>query len=400
MWCWDYEDGHRGYGLTFTIGRGNEVVCRGDLRPAHHWSSARTLEDFVAAPGAFWRTLTGDSNCAGSVPKRASSTSPWPPSSMRCGICMPESAGKPLWQAGLRVSPHSNRGLHRFPLPHRCPDARRSAGILEKQPPAKRRRMAQLRAEGIRRTPPRAGWLGYPDDKIRRLCREAVAEGWKHFKIKVGRDLAGRHPPLPHHPRRDRLGAPLMVDANQVWDVRQAIEWMRALAAVQAMVDRRAHLARTTCSAMRPFARAMEPPIGVATGEHGMNRVLFKQLLQARAISFCQIDSCRLGGRERECSRCCCWPRSSACRSARTPAASASANTSSTCRWSTSCAVSGAREDRVCEYVDHLHEHFTDPCRIRRGRYLAPEKPGYSTEMTSASLADYAFPGGRVWQAA
>jgi L-fuconate dehydratase len=241
-----------------------------------------------------------------------------------------------------------------------------------------------------------AGWLGYPVELVRRLSRRAVADGYGRLKIKVGRDLAddmrrGRAV-------RDELppGGALMLDANQVWDVGQAIESMAELAALQPLWieeptspdDVLGHAA---------IQRAIDP-IGVATGEHGANRVVFKQLLQAGAIRFCQLDACRLGGVNEVLAVLLLAAKFGV-------PVCPHAGGVGLCEYVQHISVfdyirvAGSLEGRMLEFVDHLHEHFVDPVRMRDGRYLAPARPGYSVEMKAESLAAYEFPRGRAWQA-
>jgi L-fuconate dehydratase len=237
-----------------------------------------------------------------------------------------------------------------------------------------------------------AGWLGYTDDQLRSLCREAIAAGWTHFKIKVGADLADdiRRCTII----REEIGdLTLMMDANQRWDVGEAIENMRHLAQFNPLWieeptspdDVLGHAA---------IARAIEP-IGVATGEHCQNRVIFKQLLQAHAIRFCQIDSCRLGG-VNEILAVLLMARKfgvPVCPHAGGVGLCEHVQHLSIFDY---IAVSASLEDRILEYVDHLHEHFIDPVRMHAGRYMPPHLPGYSIEMKLDSLDAYEFPNGRA----
>ncbi|MBN8248562.1 MAG: fuconate dehydratase, partial [Verrucomicrobia bacterium] len=222
-------------------------------------------------------------------------------------------------------------------------------------------------------------------------------EGWTHLKVKVGRDLEDDRRRLALI--REEIGweRHLMVDANQVWDVPQAIAWMRELAPYRPLWieeptspdDVLGHAAIT---------RALEPlGIGVATGEHGMNRVLFKQLMQARAIAFCQLDACRVGGVNENLAILLLAAHFDV-------PVCPHAGGVGLCEFvqhlamADFVAVGGTWQGRICEYVDHLHEHFTDPCRVTRGRYLAPKRPGFSTEILPESRARYAFPRGAAWQ--
>ena len=218
-----------------------------------------------------------------------------------------------------------------------------------------------------------------------------------HEHLVVGRNLADDIRRLTII--REEIGweRKLMVDANQVWDVPQAIGWMQELARFQpwwieeptSPDDVLGHAA---------IARAMEPfGIGVATGEHGMNRILFKQLMQARAIAFCQIDSCRLGGVNENLAVLLLAAKFGV-------PVCPHAGGVGLCEFVQHLSmvdfisVSGTWEGRVCEFVDHLHEHFIDPCSVKHGRYLAPQLPGYSTEMVPASRATFAYPQGAAWQ--
>jgi len=239
-----------------------------------------------------------------------------------------------------------------------------------------------------------AGWLGYPDDKIRRLCRDGMAQGWSHFKIKVGRDLQDDLRRLGVVRREIGPDRKLMLDANQVWDVGQAIAWMRQLARFDpwwieeptSPDDVLGHAA---------IARAIAP-IGVATGEQCQNRVMFKQLMQAGAIRFCQIDSCRLGGVNEVLAVLLLAAKFGV-------PVCPHAGGVGLCEYVQHLAifdyiaVSASLEDRIVEYVDHLHEHFVDPVVIRDGRYMAPTAAGYSITMRPESLAAYAHPDGTAW---
>jgi len=243
-----------------------------------------------------------------------------------------------------------------------------------------------------------AGWLGYPDDKIRRLCREALEQGFKHIKIKVGRSLdddVRRCQIIREEIGNDNF---LMVDANQVWDVNEALEWTKSLERfhplwIEEPTSPDDVLGHAT------IARALEGTgIGVATGEMVQNRVVFKQLLQAGAISYCQIDACRLGGVNEVLSvlLMCAKFGIPVCPHAGGVGLCEYVQHLSMFDY---IAVSGSLEGRVTEYVDHLHEHFLEPCVIQNGRYMPPLEPGYSIEMKPQSLEQYAFPHGPVWAA-
>jgi L-fuconate dehydratase len=266
--------------------------------------------------------------------------------------------------------------------------------MLTRQERSKSEREARLLREAYPAYTTSAGWIGYSDDRIRQLCREALAEGWTHFKVKVGaspEDDAARVGLV-----RGEIGPAnkLMIDANQRWDVGEAIDRVRALARFDLLWieeptspdDVLGHAA---------IARAVRP-IGVATGEHAQNRIIFKQLLQANAIDFCQIDSCRLGGVNENLAVILMAAKFGVPLCPHAGGVGLCELVQHLSMFDFLC-VSGRMEDRVTEFVDHLHEHFVDPCVIRRARYVAPMAPGYSSEIRPESRAAYAFPGGPVW---
>jgi L-fuconate dehydratase len=240
-----------------------------------------------------------------------------------------------------------------------------------------------------------AGWLGYPDEEIRRLCREGVDAGWSHFKIKVGRDVEDdvRRCGLV----REEIGPErkLMVDANQIWSVDEAMEWMKALAPFDPWWIEEPTSPDDVLGHAR-IARAVAP-VGVATGEQCQNRILFKQLMQADAIRFCQIDACRLGGVNEVLAVLLMAAKFGV-------PVCPHAGGVGLCEYVQHLAVfdylcvSASLENRVVEYVDHLHEHFVDPVIMRNGRYTLPQAPGYSITMKAESLAEYAYPNGPVWR--
>ena len=287
------DGAHEGHGLAFTIGRGNEI-CVAAIAALRPLVVGRTLESFTANMGAFWRHITGDSQLRWIGPEKGAIHLATAAVVNAVWDLYAKVEGKPLWKLLADFTPEQLVSCidFRYLTDALTPDE--ALGILRRWAPTRGEREAELRREGYPAYTTSAGWLGYDDEKLRRLCREAIVGGWNHLKIKVGRDL-------PDDIRRatiirEEIGwdRKLMVDANQVWDVPQAIEWMEELARFDpwwieeptSPDDVLGHAA---------IAEAVAP-IGVATGEHCQNRVVFKQLMQARAIRFCQIDACRLGG--------------------------------------------------------------------------------------------------------
>ena len=291
----DHPSGTEGHGLTFTIGRGTEIVVAAvhALRPL---VVGQPLAAFTSAPGAFWKHLTGDSQLRWIGPEKGAIHLATAAVVNALWDLWAKLERKPLWKLLSDLTPAQIVELvdWRYLTDALTPDE--ALASLERLAPTRAAREAEMLRDGYPAYTTSAGWLGYSDEKIQRLCREGIAAGFTHFKIKVGVDLADdqRRAAIV----RATIGEQrtLMIDANQRWDVPQAISWTKALAAFRPLWieeptspdDVLGHAA---------IARALQPhAIGVATGEHCQNRVVFKQLLQARAISFCQIDSCRLGG--------------------------------------------------------------------------------------------------------
>jgi len=242
-----------------------------------------------------------------------------------------------------------------------------------------------------------AGWLGYSDDKLRRLLNEAVAEGYGHIKLKVGADLEDDKRRL--RIAREVIGwdTHLMIDANQVWDVPEAIDWVTQLAEFKPLWIEEPTSPDDVIG--HASIRRAVAPIGVATGEHGMNRVLFKQMFQAGAIDFCQLDSARLASVNEILAVYLMAEKFQipVCPHAGGVGLCELVQHLSIFDY---VAVSGSLEGRVTEFVDHLHEHFTDPCTVSNGHYAMPSKPGYSAEMVEESVATYSYPGGSYWREA
>ena len=391
----DRPDGLEGHGLTFTAGRGNEL-CVAAIRSLAPLVHGLTLEAITADMAGFWRRLTSDSQMRWVGPEKGVLHLATAAVVNAVWDLYAKSEGKPLWKLLVDMSPEQLVRCIDFRYITDALTPEQALAILRKHAPTRATREGELRRTGYPAYTTSAGWLGYPDEKIRRLCREGVARGWSHFKIKVGRDLADDI-------RRAGLvraeigpGRKLMLDANQVWDVQQAIAWIRELARFDpwwieeptSPDDVLGHAA---------IARAVAP-IGVATGEQCHNRVMFKQLMQADAMRFCQIDSCRLGGVNEVLAVLLLAAQFGV-------PVCPHAGGVGLCEYVQHLAifdyicVSASQEDRVVEYVDHLHEHFLEPVVIRDGRYLVPAAPGYSITMRPESLARYAYPEGPAWQA-
>lgn len=387
--------GLSGHGLTFTIGRGTEIVCEA-IKALTHLVVGRSLSEFSSCPGRFWRHLTGDSQLRWIGPEKGVIHLATAAVVNALWDLYAKSRQVPLWRLLCSLSPDELVACIDFRYLSDALTPDEAKVILEGKLGTRMRRIATLEAIGYPAYTTSAGWLGYSDEKIRRLCREGIAAGWNHFKIKVGRDLDDdiRRCRI----MREEIGwdRKLMVDANQIWDVPEAIGWMQRLAEFKpwwieeptSPDDILGHAA---------IARALEPlGIGVATGEHGMNRVLFKQLLQAKAISFCQIDSCRLGGVNEILAVYLMAEKHGVPVCPHAGGVGLCEYVQHLQMWDYVC-VSGSMENRLVEFVDHLHEHFRDPCVVQQGCYMPPKLPGYSIEMKTETLRDHLYPFGRVW---
>ncbi|MEV6103638.1 enolase C-terminal domain-like protein [Streptomyces sp. NPDC051940] len=382
-----------GYGFTFTIGRGNDVAAAA-IRALAPYVVGRPAPRTAADLGTVYRDLTHDSQLRWLGPEKgvmhmaagAVVNAAWDLAARR--------AGQPVWRFLAGMSPEELVGLvdFRYLTDALTPDE--ALEILRAAEPGRAERAARLLAEGYPGYATSPGWLGYDDGKLVRLAKEAVTDGFTQIKLKVGADL-------DDDVRRLRLareavgpGIRIAVDANQRWDVAEAVRWMQALAPFDpywieeptSPDDILAHAA---------IRRAQ--PARVATGEHVANRVMFKQLLQAGAVDVVQIDAARVAGVNENLAILLLAAKYGV-------PVCPHAGGVGLCELVQHLAmfdyvgVSGAWEDRAIEYVDHLHEHFEDPVVLRAGRYRAPEAPGFSARMLEDSVAAHRYPDGPVWQ--
>jgi L-fuconate dehydratase len=390
------DQGLEGHGLTFTNGRGNEICVAAARALARH-VVGRELPAITADFRGFYRALTVDPQLRWLGPEKgvlhmatgAVINAVWDLWAKR--------EGKPLWKLLVDLAPEQIVAAIDFSYISDVLTPEQALEALRSKAPGKPAREAELRRDGYPAYTTSTGWLGYPDEKVRRLCREAVAQGWTAFKMKVGQSLEDNERRAALMREEIGPGRTLMMDANQCWDVGEAIRQMKQLARfdpwwIEEPTSPDDVLGHAT------IAKAIAP-IGVATGEMCQNRVTFKQLLQADALRFLQVDSCRMGGVNEVLAVLLMA-------AAFGVAVCPHAGGVGLCEYVQHLAifdyvaVSGSLENRVCEYVDHLHEHFIDPCVIRNARYLAPTRPGYSISMKPASLDAYEFPGGAAWAGA
>jgi L-fuconate dehydratase len=385
-----------GHGLTFTIGRGNEV-CALAIDAFRTLVVGRDVREITADFAGFWRALASDSQLRWLGPEKGVIHLALAAIVNAVWDLWARIAGKPLWKLLADLTPREVVSCidFRYVLDALTPDE--ALEILERHALAKSERESSLLKTGYPAYTTSVGWFGYSDDRIRALCREALADGWTHFKVKVGgvpEDDARRVGLV-----RSEIGPAcrLMIDANQRWEIAEAIERVQALAQhdlwwIEEPTFPDDVLGHAT------IARGVAP-IRVATGEHCANRVLFKQLLQAGAIGVCQIDSCRLGGVNENLAVMLMAAKFGVpvCPHAGGVGLCEHVQHLSMFDY---IAISGTLQDRVIEYVDHLHEQFADPVVIRRGHYMPPTRPGYSTEILSASREAYRFPSGAAWRTA
>jgi L-fuconate dehydratase len=385
----DAGDGIEGHGLTFTIGRGNEL-CVAAERALSPLVVGCSLGEIAADMGAFWRRMVGDTQLRWVGPEKGVLHLATAAVVNAVWDLWAKVEGKPLWSLLADMSPEEIVRCVDFRYITDAITPEQALELLRRNEPTREGRVQQLVCDGYPAYTTSAGWLGYSDDKVRTLCREGVAAGWRHFKIKVGRDAAddARRAAIV----REEIGPDrqLMMDANQVWDVGEAIRSVRALAKfdpwwIEEPTSPDDVLGHAT------IARAIAP-IGVATGEHCQNRIMFKQLMQAKAIRFCQIDACRLGGVNEVIAVLLLAAHFGV-------PVCPHAGGVGLCEYVQHLAmfdyvsVSASMEDRIIEYVDHLHEHFVDPVIVRNSRYMPPSAPGYSITMRAESLSRYRYQG-------
>ena len=390
----DAADGLEGHGLAFTLGRGTEV-CVAAINALAPIVTGRTLEDITADMRGFWRAITGEQQLRWIGPEK--------------GVIHLASAAlinavwdlyakverKPLWKLLADMTPEQLVAAIDFRYISDALTPEEALAILKRLAPTRGAREAEMLRSGYPAYTTSAGWLGYSDEKLRALCREAVAAGWTHVKMKVGQrieDDVRRARIVREEIGQERI---LMMDANQVWEVGEAIENVTRLA------EFRPHWIEEPTSpddvlGHATIARAIAP-IKVATGEHCQNRVIFKQLFQADAIGFCQLDACRLGGLNEVLAVLLLAAKFGV-------PVCPHAGGVGLCEYVQHIsmfdyiAVSGTLENRVLEYVEHLHEHFLDPVLIRNGCYVAPTAPGWSITMRPESIREYEYPTGSAWR--
>ncbi|TDW19601.1 enolase C-terminal domain-like protein [Kribbella kalugense] len=389
----DAGDGLEGHGFAFTIGRGNDIQTTA-IEALRDYVVGLDLDATLDDLGGFWKSLVHDSPLRWLGPEKgvmhmaigAVVNAVWDLAAKRAGV--------PLWKLLSDLTPEQIVDLvdFRYLTDALTPDE--ALEILRAAKAGRPEREAVLRERGYPAYTTTPGWLGYDDAKLVRLCREAVADGFTQIKLKVGANL-------DDDVRRMRLAREavgpdirIAIDANQRWDVDEAIRWVGALAPYDVWWveeptspdDILGHAA---------IARAIAP-IKVATGEHVQNRIVFKQMLQAKSLSVLQLDSARVAGVNENIAILLLAAKFGVpvCPHAGGVGLCELVQHLSMFDY---VAVSGSMQDRVIEYVDHLHEHFLDPVVIRDGHYVAPVRPGFGAEMDAETLTDFRYPSGKIW---
>jgi L-fuconate dehydratase len=389
----DAPNGLTGHGLTFTIGRGTEVCVAAIDALLPHVVGA-TVEDLTADLGGLWRELVTDSQLRWLGPEKGVIHLATAAIVNAVWDLYAKLEGKPLWKLLVDMQPERLVSCIDFRYIDDTLTPDEALAILRRNEATKGEREQRLLAEGFPAYTTSAGWLGYPEESLPERAREALAAGFTHVKLKVGGDLGRdlRRARLV----RDAIGPEirLSLDANQAWGIEQAIEAIGVLSEVDPWWIEEPTSPDDVLGHRR--IRDAIAPVRVATGEHVQNRVVFKQLLQLGAIDVCQLDCCRLGGVNEVLAVTLLAAKFGVpiCPHAGGVGLCEYAQHVSMFDY---VAVGATFDDRVCEFVDHLHEHFVDPVRVVRGRYLAPTTPGYSIEIRPESLSEFAFPDGEHW---
>ena len=384
-----------GHGLTFTLGRGTEVVCAA-IKALLPLVVGKSLLDIYTDFGGFWHSLTCESQLRWIGPEKG--VIHLAVAAVINGLwdLWGKIEGKPIWQLLSDMMPQDIVSLVDWSYLSDVLTKEEAVEILQNKFNTRQERVRELEANGYPVYITSAGWLGYTDAVVKKKLHEAMGQGFHMFKMKVGQDVERDR--QRSRLIRDVIGPniPLMMDANQCWDVGEAIEHMKQLAEFKPLWieeptspdDILGHL--KIAQALRPLG------IGIATGEHCHNRVMFKQFLESGAMDFCQIDSCRLGGVNEIIAVMLLAEKYGV-------PVCPHAGGVGLCEMTLHLivfyyvAISGTKDNRMIEYADHLHEHFVHPVIVRNGCYMLPRNEGYSTEMKTDSLDQYQYPGGPVW---
>lgn len=378
-----------GHGLTFTIGRGNEICCAA-IKAMRHLVVGMDLEEIKRSPRKMWRTLTSDSQLRWIGPDKGAIHLATGAIVNAIWDLWAKSEGKPVWKLVADMTPEELVNCIDFRYLTDCVEEDEATDLLRKWAANKSNREAILREKGYPCYTTSAGWLGYSDEKLARLCKEAIDAGFNYIKLKVGRDVEEDKRRIKI--AREIIGndRQLMIDANQTWERNEAIDWVKQLSFANPWFIEEP-TSPDDVEAHRAIRQAVRP-VKVATGEMCQNRIVFKQFIMREAIDIVQIDACRLGGVNEVLAVLLMAAKY------KLPVCPHAGGVG-LCEYVQHLAMidylcfSGSMEGRVTEYVDHLHEHFVSPCVIRNAAYVAPIEPGFSIEMKPESLKKYSFAG-------
>ncbi|WP_309620330.1 enolase C-terminal domain-like protein [Salinibacterium sp.] len=385
----DANDGHEGHGFVFTIGRGNdvEVAAIQSLAP---YFLGRDIEAMLSDLGGLWHELVYDSQLRWLGPEKgvmhmaigAAVNAAWDLRAKRAGL--------PLWQLLGRLTPAEIVGLIDFRYLSDALTPEEALAILQAAEGGRAERERLLLSEGFPAYTTTPGWLGYSNEKLERLCKEAVRDGFTQIKLKVGANVDDDIERMSIARAAVGPNIRIAIDANQRWDRDAAVEWIARLAPFDlAWVEE--PTSPDDVLAHAAIARAIAP-IPVATGEHSANRVMFKQFLQADGVQVLQIDATRVAGVNENIAILLLAAKFGVpvCPHA---GGVGLCETVQHLAMFDFIAVAATRTDRMIEFVDHLHEHFVEPVVIEKGRYRAPLKPGSGAQMLDASIEEYTFVG-------
>ena len=378
-----------GHGLTFTIGRGNEICCAA-IEAMRHLVVGLNIDEVRANPAKMWRDLTSDSQLRWIGPDKGAMHLATGAVVNAVWDLWAKIEGKPVWQLVAEMSPEQLVECIDFRYLTDCITPEEALQLLTKQAEGKAARLQNLLAQGYPCYTTSAGWLGYSEEKLARLCQEAVDEGFNYIKLKVGRDLEEDKRRVQI--ARDIIGPErnLMIDANQIWERDEAIAWVKELAFAKPWFIEEP-TSPDDVEAHRAIREAIKP-IQVATGEMCQNRIMFKQFIMREAIDVVQIDACRMGGVNEVLAVLLMAAKYGL-------KVCPHAGGVGLCEYVQHLSMidylcfSATHEGRVTEYVDHLHEHFIEPCDIQNAAYMPPKLPGFSIEMKPESLQEYLFRG-------
>ncbi len=387
-------DGLEGHGITFTLGRGTEL-CVAAIKTLKRFVVGRTLESITDDFAAFWHDTCNESQLRWLGPERGLIHTSFAAVVNALWDLYAKQQGKPVWKLLSDMSPEQLVSCIDF---HHITDALtpdEAIAILKQNESTKAEREEELLAGGLPCYTSSAGWMGYSDDHRRELCRKYLDLGFDWFKMKVGANLDDdlhRAAIIREEIGEDRH---LMMDANQVWDAAEAVDQMGKLAKFNPVWIEEP----TSPDDVLAHARISKDiaPIGVATGEAIANRVMFKQFMQAGAMQYCQIDSCRVGGVNELLAIMLMAAKFEipVCPHAGGVGLCNYIQHLSAVNY---IAISPSLDGVVLEFSDHLHEHFVDRLRVEKAKYRLPTKPGYSITMLEDSLRDHEFPTGAVWR--